>query len=348
MLTEKFNGLINKYLNACIYFVKPSVQIVLMLVTIVIFYAISFWPVRNFVTNDPSPSLTEVVTSTGKPVKTGLYIRNFMNFDILQNTFVVDAILWFEADRSVSISTLSKFILGKGEITKQSEPIIEELPNNKQLIRYDVRLTFPSNLNHQLFPFGDHTLFINLSNRSANVDDIYFVSSLDSFVVAESIYTVGWRLHKTNVKSGQTIIELDKTNSSKKIYAPRTVFKIDFKDISSRELWLIVFPLLIFFFVAMFSFSVDPEKYYALKSSMATTSLSAALSYRYVIQNLAPKVEYAMFSDYIFFLFLIGIFLAVITNLLIQPKEYKITGLVVLGFYFLINFSWAALIFWFF
>ena len=271
-----------------------------------------------------------------------------MNFDILQNTFVIDAILWFEADRSVSISTLSKFILGKGEITKQSEPIIEELPNNKQLIRYDVRLTFPSNLNHQLFPFGDHTLFINLSNRSANVDDIYFVSSLDSFVVAESIYTVGWRLYKTNVKSGQTIIELDKTNASKKIYAPRTIFKIDFKDISSRELWLIVFPLLIFFFVAMFSFSVDPEKYYALKSSMATTSLSAALSYRYVIQNLAPKVEYAMFSDYIFFLFLIGIFLAVITNLLLQPKEYKTTGLVVFGFYFLINFSWWALIFWFF
>ena len=95
MSTEKFNGLINKYLNAFIYFAKPSAQIVLMLATIAIFYTVSFWPVRNFVTNDPSPSLTEVITSTGRPVKTGLYIRNFMNFDILQNTFVIDAILLF-------------------------------------------------------------------------------------------------------------------------------------------------------------------------------------------------------------------------------------------------------------
>jgi hypothetical protein len=343
----KSKNLFEKIASVFVHSNRPSGQIVLMLITASIFYAVSSWPQRKFLNSDPSPSIIPIQLAKGAPVRTGMYIRNFMEFDTIKNRFLVDAVVWFESDKSVSAKILDKFVFGKGEIKSKSEATIKVLPNGKQMVWYNVRLLFPSNLSHKLFPFGDHTLYINLTNRSISIDEIYFVSGDDNLVVADSIYTVGWSLIKTRVSSGKTIIELDKEAKEKNISAPRAIFALDFKDNSMRELWLILLPLFIFFLVALFSFSV-PLKQFSARASMVSASLSATLSYRYVIQTLAPKVEYAMLSDYIFFMFLSMVFLAVIFNLFLRPKiKEQNVGFLVLSLHVLLNFSWAFLIFYF-
>lgn len=342
----KANGLANKLASFFVHANRPATQIILMFITAGIFYGLSLWPKRKFLNFDPSPGIEFVQLAKGIPVRTGMYIRNFMDFDTVQNKFLVDAVVWFEADKSVPLKTIDKFVFGKGEIKEKSEPTIKQLADNKILIWYNVRLLFPSNLNHQLFPFGDHTLYINLTNRSSSIDEIYFVSGKDNLVVAESIYTIGWSLVDTNVQSGMTFVELDKKDPEKNITVPRTIFALDFKDNSSRELWIILFPLFIFFFVAMFAFAVTE---FTTRASLVTASLSAVLSYKYVIEAIAPKVEYTMFSDYIFYMFLIFSFLAVVLNLFLRDETRdKYAGLCVLMFHLLINACWAFLIFYFF
>lgn len=341
----KANSFIGRLASLFMHSNRPATQIVLMFVTASIFYGVSFWPKRKFLNFDPSPSIEFIQSAKGVPVRTGMYVRNFMQFDTLKNEFLIDAVVWFECDKSVSIKTLEKFVFGKGEIKEKSEAMIKDLPNNKQFVWYNVRLLFPSNLNHTYFPFGDHTLFINLTNSSANIDEIYFVSDEDNLVVAESIYTIGWRFVKKRVTSGTTYIELDKKDPAKNIYAPRTIFALDFKDISAREVWIILFPLLIFFFVALFTFSVSE---FTTRASIVTASLSAVLSYKYVIESIAPKVEYTMFSDYIFYMFLFYVFLAVIISLFIQEEHLtSLGGLIVILFHICLNFSWVFLIFYY-
>ena len=116
----------------------------------------------------------------------------------------------------------------------------------------------------------------------------------------------------------------------------------------SREFWLILFPLIIFFFVSLFAFSV-PDNLFSVRASLVTASLSATLSYRYVIQNLAPKVEYAMFSDYMFFMFLILVFLSVIFNIFLRSEvREKQSGILVFLLHALLNITWGTLLVLFF
>lgn len=348
LVEAKPNGMLGKAAYIFVNCNKPLAQVILMLTTISIFYGLSFWPRRQFLNFDPAPNITSVQLAKGTPVRTGAYVRNFMEFDTIKNRFLVDAIIWFECDKSVSIDSLGKFVFGKGEIKKKSEPTVKQLSNDKQLVWYNVRLLFPSNLNHQLFPFGDHTLYITLTNRSTSIDEMYFVSGNENFVVADSIYTVGWSLKDTKVRAGKTVVELDKTDKQKNISVPRAIYSLDFKDDSLRELWLILLPLVIFFFVSLFAFSV-PDNLFSVRSSLVMASLSATLSYRYVIQSLAPKVEYAMFSDYIFFMFLILVFLSVIFNIFLRAEvREKQSGILVLLLHVLLNCSWATLLFVFF
>ena len=324
-----------------------EIQVVLVLLTLTSFYLISFWPVRKFNSLDQQPEIEQVNVAKGKPVKPGFYLRNFLEFEPRSNKFVVDGVMWFECDKSVPNDKLGKFTIGKGDILFQSDPVEQEVGENLKLVRFNVRLSFPSNLDHSQFPFGDHTLFVNVTNRLVSLDDFYFVPNPSGLVVSDSIFTVGWKLVEKKSLVGKNSLVLDK-QFPKVIEVPRVIYALDFKDTSSRELWLILIPLLIFFFMSVSVFSLDPVKFYATRTSLISASVGPTITYRYVIQNMTPKVDYAIFSDYIYFMFLILIFLAAMANLFLPEQVKNKPGASVFALYVFLNLGWATLIFWFF
>jgi len=106
------------------------------------------------------------------------------------------------------------------------------------------------------------------------------------------------------VKTGYTESRLDMYDSSKIISHPKTVFSIDFRRSGIRNSLLILLPLFLIFFLSLFSLAFDPEKQITTIMSLSTVGVTSLLAYRFVIENMTPKVGYFVFSDQIFILLL--------------------------------------------
>ena len=131
-----------------------------------------------------------------------------------------------------------------------------------------------------------------------------YASSVADLVVSQGAIPSGWTLQDEHVYSGYSTSQLEAPNKEKAIYHPRVIFAIDFNLQSLRHLFTILLPLILMFFITTFSFSMDPAYYYRSIISLSSGAVTAMLAYRFVIENLSPKVGYFMLSDSLFFLFL--------------------------------------------
>ncbi len=271
---------------------------------------------------DPMPELMSLTPATidqlgGSPgvVKVGLYIKDFTEFDMLANNFIFSGILWFLFDPSiVSLETLSKFSFEKGEIQFLSAPSTR-IVGGKLLARYDIRVKMKTNLVYTLFPFESHTLYITLDNNFVTPGELAFESSNNEFAVSPDIRNAGWRLKDMRVNTGYSHAQLEKHPSENDVYHPRVVFALDYAHSGMRQALTILLPLILTFFMAIFSFTMDPKKNYAPVLAISMGAVTALLAYRFVIENLSPKVGYFLISDYLFFLFLMGTFVIFLINM---------------------------------
>ncbi len=285
-------------------------QIILMFITLSVTGYIFYKPLFNFTCNDPMPEVKpldkNLITVIQKPnlVKVGLFIYGFSKFDILNDNFTFDGILFFEFDPTIlNLERISKFSFKNGNILYKSEPQIK-LNKDLVFVRYDIKAEIKSGLNYKLFPFASHRLNIVLDNNFLYIEEMAFKAPSSKFIVNPEVHVSGWQEHNKEVLYGYYNAQFQKFKSDSTISHPRVAFIIEYLNNSTKEILSIFLPLFMMFFMAVFSFGLDPIVYFHQIVGLASGSVTGMLSYRYVIHNISPKVEYFMISDIIYFTFL--------------------------------------------
>lgn len=286
-------------------------QLLCIAISSLILGILIFQRINQYNSIDESPQLLPIIPEKAKIfggtpaiVKVGLYMRNFSEFNTLTNNFTFNATLSFEFDPSIiSMESVRRFYFDKGELLSISESATK-LINDKLLVGYDIRLKKKDNLNYSFFPFSDHTFHFVITHRSTPSEVVY-ESSLKNFGLSKSVQEVaGWKASNKQVATGYTMDELEVDNETKRLYNPRVLFTIDYSLNTYRQLLTILLPLVLLFYLAIFSFSINPVTYYGSIMSLSSGAVTGLLAYRFVIENLSPKTGIFMLSDYIFFLIL--------------------------------------------
>jgi len=326
-------------------FIRPGYQVFLVFVTVSLLFALTYLRMYKFHNVDPSPRVTEfkgVVPEGSSVINTGFYLRHFLDFDILENKFLVDGYLWFEFDKNkIKKEDVDGFSFGKAEIVYKSHPYINE-SGKLFFVGYDVKVRFPSNLNYKYFPLDDHRIYLTLNNLSLPVDKAYFDVSDSAFRVSHLMYTAGWKGVGSKVVTGFRTLVLD---SEKSISFPRALFSIDFMSTSIKRFILIFLPLFVIFFVGLFTLGLDPEKYYTVIVSVMAAMITALLSYRFVIESMSPKVPYFMLSDGLFNFFLCLTFILFLIDTIFLDRFIKYRGVLVILFHIVLVVGWSIFLF---
>jgi len=105
----------------------------------------------------------------------------------------------------------------------------------------------------------------------------------------------------------------------------------------------LLLPLLVLFFMSMFSFSYDHKIDRENILEIGVASVAAMVAYRFVIDTVAPNTPYFMLVDWLFALFLVLSFLVFLINVFDLFKKYR--GLVVLSLHLALVISWYGLLF---
>ncbi len=347
---KKKYGVITRFFA---YIVSPPIQLALILISSFLIVGLAYGPIRKFFSDEPSPQLLPITPAKlkewgGEPimVNVGLHIRNFPEFSFVKNTFVVDGILWFEFDPAlISLETVSKFSFDKVDIIQRSEPYTK-LIDDKFFARYDIRLKFSMNLNYEFFPFDDHRMYVTLINRFVPPNEVMFKSNETNFTISKAVAASGWEIEDRAARVGFAQDELEDYSPQKTVLYPKVVFSIDFRRSGIRYILLIVLPLIIIFFMGLYSFAFDPKKQASMISGLAIGGITSLLSYRFVVEQLTPQVGYFVLSDYIFMVLLSFALIEVILGLAIVnygklDKFFIIMrGLLLITFHSLFFYTW--------
>src|SRR6188472_2239181 len=89
-------------------------QIVSIIITSIALGICMYGQYKTFQTFDPKPELYHhLITAADQSVhvvQTGLFIKNFSTFDIIKNTFTMDAIIWFTFNpKNIGLDTIEEF-----------------------------------------------------------------------------------------------------------------------------------------------------------------------------------------------------------------------------------------------
>ncbi len=329
-------------------FTRPHIQIIFMVCTITLLFSMAFYRMRNGTPIDPIPGI-QTEHQKNYPVHThvatGFFIRNFLDFNVLTNTFIADAYVWFEYDpKAVPTQAIDDFYFGKATIKNKSHPYTYS-KNGKTFTGYNVQIHFQTNLNYRHFPIDNHRIYLTLNNASLPNYHAAFTTAQSSFQVADTIYAFGWTYKDKSVTSGLQTSILDNV-SQKKLVNPRIIFALDFTNESFKRFILITMPLFILFFLSLFTLSLDVRKQYETVVGIAAAMMTALVSYNFVIESASPKVAYFTLSDTFFNLFLILNFLIFLFDAICIRWLMPYRGLLVLFFHLLLITCWTFLLYW--
>lgn len=335
--------------------VNAKYQIILLCVISVIIVALFIKPFYRFVSLEPAP---EVLSVTPKQVKewggnaasviVGLHIINFPRFDIVHNDFIMDAIVWFEYDPAlISLEIIEKFSFEKGDILKKSTPDTKVIEGHF-FVEYNVTVQFTTNLAFQFFPIDDHRIFLTLTNKFVNPSEIVFESYLSGFTVSDSIFVVGWRNIDRHVVAGYSESYLDENDPKKVVLNPKVLFSIDFSRDGFQQVFLIFLPLFLMLFTGIFSFALNVLTERSLVLTLSLGSLTAILSYRFVIQGMSPQTGYFLLSDFVFLFVLSFSVIVFMINLICMSQNTLSSYLIIMrgAMYFILYF--LLLIMWYY
>ncbi len=287
--------------------VKTTYQAILVLFNMIILMGTLLWSVSFFRAHEKGREIKPITPDKIREfgafagvVQVGLLIEEFQQFSIVNNQFVFDGILWFKFNPdAISIDTLQKFSFEYGTLVYRSPPDVK-LVDEQLLVRYNIRLRYHSELDYRDFPLDDHVIYIIFTNRFIQPSEVIFKSSQREFRVDADMEYRGWKLADKDVESGYLESKLDPHDPSKTVLFPAIIFSLDYSRTSIRYTLSIILPLAIMFFLVLFSLSLH------LRAAIPTAAggITAILAYRFVIENLSPRVGFFMMSDFIFFLFL--------------------------------------------
>lgn len=274
-------------------------------------------------------------------VRVGLTIDEFRTFSMKTNEFILDGILWFEFDPShISLNTIEQFSFERGEILYRSAPT-SYIREGMLFVRYDIRLKFSTPMNFNYFPLDDHRLAIELTYKTVSPSEIILTSRDADFVVIPNMRSAGWGEFNHFVETGYTSSTYSQTDASKTLHYPTALFEIDYgRKQNIRNTIIIVLPMLLLFFIALFSLILDRDKYFMTAVSIPVQTIAGLVAYRFVVESISPTVGYFIYSDYFFFLFLFLMFtillihtIAVHMSILVRKIIISVLNLVTIFFF---------------
>lgn len=329
-----------------------SIQIILLIINLSIIGYLFYNEIYNFESIDLSPNINlidhKLLTIKTNPsiVKVSLYIYDFNKFDILTNDFIIEALISFEYDPTVlNLDIIDKFSFIRGTILYKSSPRIQ-IKNNSIFVSYELKVQFKTNLNYRLFPFSSHKINLILENKELYSEEVSFKADTNKFITSQYINLNGWKEYNKQVITGYYKATLQE-NSKETIYHPVVNFSIEYLNNSIKDIVSIFLPLFLLFFMAVFSFAMDPKFYFTFIVGLSTGSVTGMLAYKYVIDKLSPQVDYFMFSDIVYFVFLAIVIFIFLCNSQAFGLSSKKKVYLTLFVYFVLIFTFIYLIkFW--
>lgn len=270
-------------------------------------------------------------------VTVGLFIDRFQTFDITNNIFVFSGYVWFKhLAGTVSAQNLEQFYFLQGDILERSAPETQ-IVDQYVLTTFHVKVKFSSLLSYKDFPFDGHRIRLSLSHNNLSPEEIVFVSAERDLIIKTDELQSGWHRIDHFVDTGYLESTIDSYDNRNTQYHPAVTFSIDYERYGVRFILSIFLPLLLIFYVTLFGFSLDEGS--ALHNAVG--GVTGILGYRFVIDNLSPKVGYFMISDSIFFLilslsgFALVLFIVVVFSKIVI--DVKIKALILMIMHLLIN-----------
>lgn len=255
-----------------------------------------------------------------KEVKVGLSVDDFLAFNFKKNQFSMKAVLWFEYNpQEIDLKKIDDFYLERGRILQKHGPVITQLPHNRVRALYYITCEYGAVLDFSMFPFDDHRVFLEIVYPSLDPHEVVVVSSSSAYVLGDHLHISGWLIKTHKTKSG---VKRTKMPDNTFIEEAKSYFSIGVTKRDFRLIMLILLPLLLIFYFGMFSLSLIGDK----AISLALTSVSGLIAYRYVINSLEPDVSYLLISDYFFILLLLESFIIFSVNLFCASDYTKIAA----------------------
>lgn len=237
-------------------------------------------------------------------VRTGMFVKNFEVFDIAQDRFIIGAVVWFEFNTDeVMPATVEKFSFVNGKILEKS-PGDVRVTGSRMFIKYDVRAEVKSQLAYQRYPFDDHRISFVLTNNYVTPSELYFTVDNSSFDLADDAFTAHWKVMDRDTSWGYTDLGLDQNDESKNVKRPVVTFSVNFSKAGIRHIVIIFIPLFIALFFALFTFLMGFHERTS-RFRLSVSSLTAILSYRFIIERMMPRVGYFTTTDAIYTLLLL-------------------------------------------
>ena len=279
-------------------------------------------------------------------VRVGLSVNEFRTFNMKGNEFIIDGILWFEFDPShISLSTVEQFSFDRGEVLYRSAPT-SYMREGLLFVRYDVRIKFSTPMSFKYFPLDDHRLMLALTYKTVSPSELILVSRDADFVVIPDMRSVGWGEFKHSVETGYVTGSYSQTDPSKTLNYPTALFEIDYgRKQNIRNTIIIVLPMLLLFFIALFSLIIDRDKWFTTVISLPVQTIAGLVAYRFVIEGMSPTVGYFIYSDYFFFIFLLLMFLILLIHTVGIHLSYYVRKIIIAVLNLIIIFFFAYL-FW--
>ncbi len=313
----------------------PILQLAFMALTLVFFAFFLYKPSQEFRPKDFVPTLLpispEIIKNRideKKVIDTHFYVYDAPYFTYKRNTFTLRGYLIFTYDPQIVPPEMVKsFEIQRGEL-KKNKPTMVNHANGTVSEHYIIDVTFSMEINYADYPLDDHTLSFVLINTQAIPDKVLYICSENDFVV-ESRYAMSrWRDIGHRVKTGF----LYKKFPHGFVEYPAISFSIDYAHDAMRQTTIILWPLLVVFFLSIFSLSLNRKKFEVILS-IIIASISAIIAHRYVIEGIAPKVGYFMLSDYLFFIFFTAICINFIISMFLEAITIRQLRSIIIGQY---------------
>lgn len=309
--------------------VKVSVVVLMALSIVGVFaYSLSF-----FNTVDPLPTFQIIDEKKQREfgaftvkVQTGLFIKSFSTFDVTNNKFVADLLVWFDFNADeITLDTISKFSFDNGNILRKSPPDIRML-GGKTRAQFDVRVEFKSSLNYRQFPLEDHRVALILTNNFVSPLEMFFDVESVNFNYDKDIFIPNWRIQDMDTDVGFVSPQLDtRKPGDLAVSYPQAAFVLNVVKDGIRKVLIIFLPIFLSALLSVLSFLLAFNNTVG-RFTLAASALSAILSYRFVIERMLPEVGYFTTTDTLYIALLSLAFVVFVFQLLFTRGTAGIPG----------------------
>jgi hypothetical protein len=261
-----------------------------------------------------SPYISKKAGEKVPEIVSGARIEKFLLFDVVNNKFLADVVLWFQFDpHRVSLEKIEKFIVERGEIkneeiengTTRKQRNLLKMHDGKVFISYNIRVAFYNEMNYKRFPLDDHRLFFIIANKEISPADGALVTKEPFFKLEPTLQTKGdFYLVGRGARGGYANAKLHRFDLRKDLQYSRLIFSLDYQKKSMKGILLLLLPLFLMFFLGAMSLVVTLKDHAWPVLSLSISSLSSLIMYRFVLTSMSPVTSTFLISDKLYALLL--------------------------------------------